>query len=96
MIKDLLKTMKALSWSWWEKSLVDLQKFDLEYEQAMERVVEFEKRYEDMALSGENRTDIDGFLNALEDVQEAEVNLAYLVGMADCLLILENLKDHPE
>ena len=96
MIKDLLKTMKALSWSWWEKSLVDLQKFDPEYEQAMERVVEFEKRYEDMALSGENRTDIDGFLNALEDVQEAEVNLAHLVGMADCLLILENLKDHPE
>ena len=75
---------------------MDLQKFDPEYEQAMERVVEFEKRYEDMALSGENRTDIDGFLNALEDVQEAEVNLAYLVGMADCLLILENLKDHPE
>ena len=96
MIKDLLKTMKALSWSWWEKSLVDLQKFDPAYEQAMERVVEFEKRYEDMALSGEDRTDIDGFLNALEDVQEAEVNLAYLVGMADCLLILENLKDHPE
>ena len=94
MIKDLLK--KALSWSWWEKYLVYLQKFDPEYEQAMERVVEFEKRYEDMALSGEDRTDIDGFLNALEDVQEAEVNLAYLVGMADCLLILENLKDHPE
>ena len=92
MIKDLLKTMKALSWSRWEKSLVDLQKFDPEYEQAMERVVEFEKRYEDMALSGENRTDIDGFLNALEDVQEAEVNLAYLVGMADCLLILDKLE----
>ena len=62
MIKDLLKTMKALSWSRWEKSLVDLQKFDPEYEQAMDKVVEFEKRYEDMALSGENRTDIDGFL----------------------------------
>ena len=92
MIKDLLKTMKALSWSRWEKSLVDLQKFDPEYEQAMDKVVEFEKRYEDMALSGENRTDIDGFLNALEDVQEAEVNLAYLVGMADCLLILDKLE----
>ena len=92
MIKDLLKTMKALSWSRWEKSLVDLQKFDPEYEQAMERVVEFEKRYEDMALSEEDRTDIDGFLNALEDVQEAEVNLAYLVGMADCLLILDKLE----
>ena len=53
MIKDLLKTMKALSWSRWEKSLVDLQKFDPEYEQAMDKVVEFEKRYEDMALSEE-------------------------------------------
>ena len=92
MIKDLLKTMKALSWSRWEKSLVDLQKFDPEYEQAMDKVVEFEKRYEDMALSEEDGTDIDGFLNALEDVQEAEVNLAYLVGMADCLLILDKLE----
>lgn len=92
MIKDLLKTMKALSWSRWEKSLVDIRKIDPEYEQAMDKVVEFEKRYEDMALNEEDRADIDSMLRALEDVQEAEINLAYLFGMADCLLILDRLE----
>ncbi len=92
MIKDLLKTMKALSWSRWEKSLVDIRKIDPEYEQAMDKVVEFEKRYEDMALNEEDRADIDSMLRSLEDVQEAEINLAYLFGMADCLLILDRLE----
>lgn len=92
MIKDLLKTLKALSWSRWEKSLVDMRKFDPEYEQAMDKVVELGKRYEDMELRPEDKAGIDSMLSALEDVQEAEVNLAYLVGMADCLLILDRLE----
>lgn len=91
-MKKLVKTLKKLSWSRWEKSLVNIHKFDPEYEQAMDKVVEFEKRYDGMALSEEDRVDIDGFLNALEDAQEAEVNLAYLVGMADCLLFLDTLE----
>lgn len=92
MMKELVKTLKKLSWNRWEKSLIDIKKFDPEYEQAMDKVVEFEKRYADMALSKEDRSDIDGFLDALDDVGNCEINLAYLVGMADCLLILDRLE----
>ncbi len=90
-MKELVRTLKKLSWNRWEKSLVDIRKIDPEYEQVMDKVVEFEKRYEDMALSEEDRSDIDGFLDALDDVWNCEINLAYLVGMADCLLILDRL-----
>ena len=91
MVKDLLKTLKALSWMRWEKALVDIRKIDPEYEQAMDRVVEYEQRYEEMELHPEDKAAIDGLLKALDDVEECEVNLAYLVGMADCLLILDTL-----
>ena len=90
-MKELVRTLKKLSWNRWEKSLVDIRKIDPEYEQVMDKVVEFEKRYEDMALSEEDRSDIDGFLDALDDVGNCEINLAYSVGMADCLLILDRL-----
>lgn len=90
-MKELVKTLKKLSWNRWENSLVDIKKFDPEYEQDMDRVVEFEQQYEEMELRPEDRTAIDGLLNALDDIEECEVSLAYLVGMADCLLILDGL-----
>lgn len=90
-MKELVKTLKKLSWNRWENSLVDIKKFDPEYEYAMDRVVEFEQQYEEMKLRPEDRTAIDGLLNALDDIEECEVSLAYLVGMADCLLILDGL-----
>jgi len=91
-MKGLVKILKKLSWNRWEKSLIDIRKFDPEYEQAMDRVVEFERRYEDMELRPEDRANIDGLLGALDDVEETEVNLAYLVGMADCLIIMDRLE----
>jgi len=92
IMKGLVKILKKLSWNRWEKSLIDIRKFDPEYEQAMDRVVEFERRYEDMELRPEDRANIDGLLGALDDVEETEVNLAYLVGMADCLIIMDRLE----
>ena len=83
--------LKKLAWMRWEKALVDIRKIDPEYEQAMDRVVEYEQRYEEMELHPEDKAAIDGLLKALDDVEECEVNLAYLVGMADCLLILDTL-----
>ena len=91
-MNELLKTLKKLSWNRWENSLVDIKKFDPEYEQAMDRVVEFEQQYEEMELRPEDRTAIDGLLNALDDIEECEVSLAYLVGMADCILFLDTLE----
>ena len=91
-MKGLVKILKKLSWNRCEKSLIDIRKFDPEYEQAMDRVVEFERRYEDMELRPEDRANIDGLLGALDDVEEIEVNLAYLVGMADCLIIMDRLE----
>ena len=92
MVKDLLKTLKALSWMRWEKALVDIRKIDPEYARAMDRVVEYEQMYEEMELRPEDKAAIDGLLKALDDVEECEVNLAYLVGMSDCLLILDSLQ----
>ena len=84
--------LKKLAWMRWEKALVDIRKIDPEYEQAMDRVVEYEQRYEEMELHPEDKAAIDGLLKALDDVEECEVNLAYLVGMSDCLLILDSLQ----
>ena len=84
--------LKKLAWMRWEKALVDIRKIDPEYEQAMDRVVEYEQRYEEMELHPEDKATIDGLLKALDDVEECEVNLAYLVGMSDCLLILDSLQ----
>ena len=53
MVKDLLKTLKALSWMRWEKALVDIRKIDPEYERAMDRVVDYEQRYEEMGTTSE-------------------------------------------
>ncbi len=71
---------------------MDIRKIDPEYEHAMDRVIEFEKWYKEMELSEENKSDIDALLDALDDVGESEVNLAYLSGLADCLLILDRME----
>ncbi len=71
--------------------MIDIRKFDPEYEEAMDRVIALEQRRENMELSPENKEIIDSLRDAMDDVEESEVNLAYLVGVADCLLILDTL-----
>ena len=72
--------------------MIDIRKFDPEYEEAMDRVIELEHRCETMELSPENKEIIDSLRDAMDDVEESEVNLAYLAGVADCLLILDTLE----
>ncbi len=90
-MEELFKTLKRLSWRRWEKSMIDIRKFDPEYEEAMDRVIALEQRRENMELSPENKEIIDSLRDAMDDVEESEVNLAYLAGVADCLLILDTL-----
>ncbi len=71
--------------------MIDIRKFDPEYEEAMDRVIALEQRRENMELSPENKEIIDSLRDAMDDVEESEVNLAYLVGVSDCLLILDTL-----
>jgi hypothetical protein len=92
MVKDLLKTLKALASKRRELSLIDIGKHDPDYEEAMSRVVELRDRYEDMELRPEDRKTIDSMLDGLDDVEEAQVSLAYLAGLADCLMILDRLE----
>ena len=92
MIKDLLKTLKALASKRRELSLIDMGKHDPDYAEAMSRVVELRDRYEEMELKPEDKRTIDSMLDGLDDVEEAQVNLAYLAGLADCLLILDRLE----
>ena len=72
--------------------MIDIRKFDPEYEEAMDRVIALEQRRENMELSPENKEIIDSLRDAMADVEESEVNLAYLAGVADCLLILGTLE----
>ena len=91
MMKELFKTLKRLSWRRWEKSMIDIRKFDPEYEESMDRVIALEQRRENMEISPEDKKIIDSLRDAMDDVAESDVNLAYLAGVADCLLILDTL-----
>lgn len=57
--------------------MISISKFDPEYDQAMDKVVGFEKWYEDMALSPENKENLDSLLGALDDVQKCKVSPAF-------------------
>lgn len=92
MTKDLLKTLKALASKRREISLIDMGKRDPDYEEAMGRVVELRDQYENMELSLEDKKIIDSMLDGLDDVEETQVDLAYLAGLADCLLMLDKLE----
>ena len=54
--------------------------------------MELRDRYEDMELKPEDKRTIDSMLDGLDDVEEVQVDLAYLAGLADCLLILDQLE----
>lgn len=92
MIKDILKTLKALASKRRELSLIEVRKYDSDYEQAMGKAVELRAKYEEMELKPEDKEIIEALLDSLDEVEIAQVNLAYLAGLADCLLILDRLE----
>ncbi len=92
MVQDLLKTLKALAGKRREISLIEVRKYDSEYKLAMDRVVELRDRYENMDLHSEDKETIDSLLDSLDEVEVTQVNLSYLAGLADCLLILDRLQ----
>ncbi len=53
--------------------------------------MELRDQYESMALKPEDKETIDSLLDSLDEVEVTQVNLAYVAGLADCLLILERL-----
>ncbi len=92
MVKELMNVLKALANKRIEISLIDISDYDFSYKNAMERVVEFESKKELLELSLEARETVDQLLKALDVVEMEQVNLAYLAGMADCLVILDKLE----
>lgn len=92
MVKDLLKTMKALAGKRLELSLIDIRKYDTDYEKAMGRAMELGERYEATERNPEDKKTIDALLDAMDEVEITQANLAYLVGLADGLLILDRLE----
>lgn len=91
MVKDLLNTLKALAGKRREIPLIEVRKYDSDYEEAMDKAVELRNRYETMELRPEDKGTIDSLLDTLDEVEVTQVNLAYVAGLADCLLILERL-----
>lgn len=91
MVKDLLNTLKALAGKHREISLIEVRKYDPDYKEAMDKAVELRNQYETMVLKSEDKETIDSLLDSLDEVEVTQVNLAYVAGLADCLLILERL-----
>ena len=91
-MKKLIHTLKKLASKRREISLIEIRKYDAEYEQAMDKVVELRDQYEDMKLKPDDKQTIDSLLDVLDEVEVTQVNLAYLAGLADCLLILDRLQ----
>ena len=92
MVNELIKTLKALANKRRGISMIDIGNYDSDYKNAMERVVELEKKEEELRLSLEARETIDQLLEAFDAAEVEQVNLAYLAGMADCLIILDRLE----
>lgn len=92
MIKDILKTLKALASKRRELSLIEVRKYDSDYEQAMGKAVELRAKYEEMELKPEDKEIIEALLDSLNEVEITQANLAYLVGLADGFLILDRLE----
>lgn len=84
MAKDLLKTMKILTSKRQKLSLIEVRKYDSDHEKAMDVVVDLQNQYETIET-------IDDLLDALDEVEITPANLAYVAGLADCLLILDRL-----
>ncbi len=91
-MKELIDTLKKLASKRREISLIEVRKYDAEYEQVMDKVVGLRDQYDDMGLRPDDRQAIDSLLDALDEVEVTQVNLAYLAGLADCLLILDRLQ----
>lgn len=92
MVKELMRTLKALANKRREISVLDIGNYDSEYENAMKRMVELGKKKETLSLPQEARETIDELLDAFDVAEAEQVNLAYLAGMADCLIILDRLE----
>lgn len=92
MTKNLLRVLKSLAYKRRERSLIDFGSYDPEYETAMGKVVELGKQKEALELAPEAEETIDELLEAFDTAEMEQVNLAYLAGMADCLLILDRLE----
>ena len=91
-MKELMHTLKRLVSKRREISLIEIRKYDNEYEAAMDRAVNLRDQYEAMHLKAEEKQTIDALLDALDEVEAAQVDLSYLAGLADCLLILDRLE----
>ncbi len=91
MSSAILILLKKLSMKRMEISLLNVDRCDPEYNSAMVEVVRLSQEYQSMDLGSDKKETIDHLLMALDEAEVEQVNLAYLAGLADCLLILEAL-----
>jgi hypothetical protein len=91
-MNELMETLKKFAGKRREISLIEIRKYDNDYEEAMDRTVNLRDQYEAMHLKPEEKQTIDALLDALDDVEVTQVDLSYLAGLADCLLILDRLQ----
>ena len=91
-MKEMIYILKKLANKRREVSFINIRKFDPDYEELMDRIVELNAQKEELDLPPKAYETIKNLLDALEDEEIEQVNLSYLAGIADCLLILERLE----
>lgn len=91
-MKELVHALKLLAKKRLEFPLIDIRKYDPDYETAMDRAVKLRDQYEAMQLKEAYRETIDSLMDALDDAEVEQISMAYLVGMMDCILVMDTLQ----
>jgi len=91
MKENILDILKLLAQKRRELSVCEVGENDFKYNKAINRLVEMGNQYEKLGLKADDKTTVDELLKAMADANAEEVNLSYLLGMKDCIMLLDKL-----
>jgi hypothetical protein len=91
MLERLLPILKELASKRMEISVLNIRKYDKEYSEAVDKVVELEDKCELINLKPEEKDLFVRLRKAMDEADIQQSNLSYLAGFADGVLILKAL-----
>lgn len=92
MSDETMNVLKLLANKRMELSIARLEKEDQHYHDLMKNILDLSNQYEQLTLPSESKAVIDDLWAARDMAELEEMSLAYLAGMEDCLLVLQDLK----
>jgi len=92
MSDETMNVLKLLANKRMELSIARLETEDQHYHDLMKNILDLSNQYEQLTLPSESKAVIDDLWAARDMAELEEMSLAYLAGMEDCLLVLQDLK----